>query len=36
MNENYQVERGVALKGAEVEIIGLGSTLKTTVTGIGE
>lgn len=29
-----RVERGVALKGAEVEIIGLGSTLKTTVTGI--
>jgi elongation factor Tu len=29
-----RVERGVATKGAEVEIIGLGSSLKTTVTGI--
>ncbi|PPQ71341.1 hypothetical protein CVT24_012082 [Panaeolus cyanescens] len=29
-----RVERGVATKGTDVEIIGYGSTLKTTVTGI--
>ncbi|KZT40096.1 translation elongation factor Tu [Sistotremastrum suecicum HHB10207 ss-3] len=29
-----RVERGSAIKGNEVEIIGLGSTLKTTLTGI--
>jgi hypothetical protein len=28
------VERGVAIKGSEVEIIGLGDTMKTTLTGI--
>jgi hypothetical protein len=31
-----QVERGVANKGDEVEILGLGSSLRTTLTGIGE
>jgi hypothetical protein len=30
-----QAERGVVNKGDEVEIVGLGSTLKTTLTGIG-
>jgi len=29
-----RVERGTILKGAEVEIVGLGSTVKTTLTGI--
>ncbi|KAH8835795.1 P-loop containing nucleoside triphosphate hydrolase protein [Flagelloscypha sp. PMI_526] len=29
-----RVERGTALKGTEVEIIGLGSSMKTTLTGI--
>ncbi|KAJ3066390.1 translation elongation factor Tu, partial [Quaeritorhiza haematococci] len=28
------VERGVITKGAEVEIVGFGSTLKTTITGV--
>lgn len=31
-----QVERGTANKGAEVEIIGHGSNMKTTLIGIGE
>lgn len=31
-----QVERGIATKGSEIEIIGLGPTRKTTLTGIGE
>lgn len=31
----YQVERGTANKGAEIEIIGFGPTKKTTLTGIG-
>jgi hypothetical protein len=30
-----QVERGIANKGDEVEVVGLGSTFKTTLTGIG-
>ena len=30
-----RVERGVANKGDEVEIIGLGQNIKTTLTGIG-
>ena len=30
-----RVERGICNKGDEVEIIGLGSKLKTTLTGIG-
>ncbi|KAF8898668.1 elongation factor Tu [Infundibulicybe gibba] len=29
-----RVERGVASKGAEVEVVGLGNTFKTTLTGI--
>ena len=31
-----QVERGIANKGDDIEIIGFGSTKKTTLTGIGE
>lgn len=31
-----KVERGTAVKGAEVEIIGLGGHLKSTLTGIGK
>ena len=31
-----KVERGTITKGSEVEIIGLGSKMKTTLTGIGE
>lgn len=30
-----QVERGVAHKGLEVEVLGLGDSYKTTLTGIG-
>lgn len=30
------MERGIAHKGTDVEIVGFGSTLKTTLTGIGE
>ncbi len=30
-----QVERGIANKGADVEIVGLGGNFKTTLTGIG-
>jgi len=30
-----RVERGTALKGEEVEIIGYGQHIKTTLTGIG-
>ena len=30
-----RVERGVATKGSEVEILGFGSKLKTVLTGIG-
>jgi translation elongation factor EF-Tu-like GTPase len=30
-----KVERGVANKGEEVEVVGLGQTFKTTLTGIG-
>jgi elongation factor Tu len=30
-----QVERGIANKGDEVEVVGLGTTFKTTLTGIG-
>ncbi|KAG2752355.1 hypothetical protein CY34DRAFT_24744 [Suillus luteus UH-Slu-Lm8-n1] len=29
-----RVERGIATKGAEVEVVGLGNTFKTTLTGI--
>lgn len=29
-----RVERGTILKGAEVEIVGLGSQMKTTLTGV--
>ncbi|SRR5260221_9931251 len=32
----FQVERGIANKGIDLEIIGFGSTKKTTLTGIGE
>lgn len=31
-----KVERGTILKGAEVEIVGLGNNFKTILTGIGE
>ncbi len=31
-----QVERGTANKGDEVEIVGLGNGLKSTLIGIGE
>jgi len=31
-----QVERGIANKGIDLEIIGFGSTKRTTLTGIGE
>jgi len=31
-----RVERGIATKGAEVEIVGLGAHFKTILTGIGE
>ena len=31
-----KVERGVITKGSEVEIVGLGDKIKTTLTGIGE
>ena len=31
-----KVERGTITKGSEVEIVGLGNTFKTTLTGIGE
>ena len=31
-----RVERGIATKGAEVEIVGLGAHFKTTLTGIGK
>jgi elongation factor Tu len=30
-----QVERGIATKGADVEVVGLGNSFKTTLTGIG-
>lgn len=30
-----KVERGTILKGAEVEIVGMGNSIKTTLTGIG-
>ena len=30
-----RVERGIATKGADVEIVGLGAHFKTTLTGIG-
>lgn len=30
-----QVERGTALKGQEIEILGLGDSIKSTLTGIG-
>ena len=30
-----KVERGVITKGSEVEIVGLGNKIKTTLTGIG-
>jgi translation elongation factor EF-Tu-like GTPase len=38
LSYNYirKVERGIATKGAEVEVVGLGNTFKTTLTGIGE
>lgn len=35
LNFNSQAERGVCHKGDEVEIVGLGSQFKTTLTGIG-
>ncbi|KAG5342403.1 translation elongation factor Tu [Termitomyces sp. Mn162] len=31
-----RVERGIAFKGDDVEVIGLGSSFKTTLTGIGQ
>jgi translation elongation factor EF-Tu-like GTPase len=31
-----KVERGTVLKGAELEIVGLGPNIKTTLTGIGQ
>lgn len=31
-----KVERGTITKGSEVEIVGLGASIKTTLTGIGE
>lgn len=31
-----KVERGVITKGSEVEIVGLGNKIKTTLTGIGK
>ena len=31
----FQVERGVVNKGDEVEIVGLDTSLRTTLTGIG-
>ncbi len=31
-----RVERGVATKGAEVEIVGLGAHFKTILTGVGK
>ena len=31
-----RVERGVATKGAEVEVVGLGAHFKTTLTGVGK
>lgn len=31
-----KVERGTITKGAEVEIVGMGASMKTTLTGIGE
>lgn len=31
-----QVERGIAHKGNEVELVGMGDSFKTTLTGIGE
>ena len=31
-----KVERGVINKGDEIEIVGLGSSFKTTLTGIGK
>lgn len=31
-----KVERGTITKGAEVEIVGMGNSFKTTLTGIGE
>jgi translation elongation factor EF-Tu-like GTPase len=31
-----KVERGTITKGAELELVGFGSKLKTTLTGIGE
>lgn len=31
-----KVERGVITKGSEVEVVGLGNTFKTILTGIGE
>lgn len=30
-----QVERGIALKGSDVEVVGFGANFKTTLTGIG-
>ena len=31
-----RVERGVVTKGTEVEVVGLGTHFKTTLTGVGE
>src|ERR1700735_568120 len=31
-----RVERGIATKGAEVEVVGLGAHFKTTLTGVGK
>lgn len=33
--DSAKVERGVITKNTEVEIVGLGDSLKTTLTGIG-
>lgn len=30
-----KVERGTITKGAEIEIVGMGNSIKTTLTGIG-
>ena len=30
-----KVERGTITKGAEIEIVGMGAPIKTTLTGIG-
>jgi translation elongation factor EF-Tu-like GTPase len=34
MDWQKQVERGTALKGTDVEILGMGDSIRTTLTGI--